>query len=125
MNLENEFSQSLNETFKSDAKNISDILNIPSNILLNEDSIVRDGVGKDIDLLKSQIHNLKKVFQGLIYLKNELLNELEDADSTIIFMENFINSEKLNLNIKELCEIKPVNEMCTVSKENREKFSIP
>lgn len=114
--LTEEYNKSLNEIFESDGTKISSILHIPFNILLKEDLPVKKGIDGDINKIKEEIETLKKAFQSLLYLKQELLEELQDADSAIIFMENFISHEKFSF------DVLPVEEMCELSRANKVMF---
>ncbi|KAK6632707.1 hypothetical protein RUM43_013477 [Polyplax serrata] len=111
--LMDEYNRNVDETFKEGEKEISDILNIPSNVLVKEDLPIKNGINGDINEVKQDIQDLTEVLQSLLYLKQQILEELQDADTAIMFMETYMHDDNINFNIL------PVDQITELLKENK------
>lgn len=113
--LISEYSKSLEAAFESNKDEISKYMSIPKNVVLKEDLSVKIGMEADPIQTEKQIEELKNRYMAQLFFKQKILDEIEEADSTIFIMEKYVDDEDVkSFKFDQL----PTDEGMALSQEN-------
>lgn len=103
--------QSFESIFESCKSDIAQFMSIPNNVLLKEDLPVKIGMKVDPIKVDEEIKKLENKCKVQKFMKEKIVEEMEEADSTIYLIEKFLDDKEFKFDILSEESVKALSEL--------------